>query len=332
MKGSSWQTAGVLLAGAGSIGKRHARILRGLGILDLRVCDPLAAQRQALKAETSVTREFATYEEGLASNPDVVFICTPPAMHVPMSIAALEAGAHVFCEKPLADGFAGVDRLEQAIAATRRKFMVGFCFRYHDGLRKAKSYLDAGRIGRLVSIRCRMGEHLPTVRPDYRNLFTLKSGGAFDLTHEIDLACWFAGQPITAVKSLHGAFSDLGFEAPDVAEVLVQFGPSCVASIHLDFFSQPRYRLTELLGTNGTITVEFSTWDACKVSLYSAAAGQWAEESLHTDRDDMFRTEDREFLDAVAANQPIAIGVAEAAKSLRIVCEAMNQTPTPKAR
>ena len=86
---------------------------------------------------------------------------------------------------------------------------------------KAKALLDQGRIGRLICVRCRVGEHLPQVRPDYRNMVVLKEGGAYELTHEIDLACWFAGKPISQVKAIHGAFSDLGFTAPDVVEILI---------------------------------------------------------------------------------------------------------------
>jgi predicted dehydrogenase len=315
----------VLIAGCGSIGRRHARVLRSLGVRDIRVCDPAAEQRAALKAEGPVAAEFSSYAEALASRPQSVFICTPPKLHIPMSIEALESGAHVFSEKPLSDSLAGVEALDAAIRRTRRKFMVGFCFRYHEGLTRAKALLDAGRIGRLVSIRCRMGEHLPTVRPDYKGLFSSQYSGAFDLTHEIDLACWYAApRPISAVKCLSGSFSDIGIRAPDVVEILVRFGGDCLASVHLDFFSRPRSRVTELLGTEGVIAVEFPTWEQCELRLYSAAEARWTVERLTTERDFMFRAEDTEFLEAVALDRPIRLDLAEACKSMRIVTEAQG--------
>jgi predicted dehydrogenase len=170
-----------------------------------------------------------------------------------------------------------------------------------------------------------MGEHLPTVRPDYRTLFTARYGGAFDLTHEFDLACWFAGgQEIREVRSIHGQMSDVDMEAPDVAETVIRFGDRCVASVHVDFFSRPRYRLTELLGTEGTMTVEFSTWERSVVSVYEAGKGRWETETLATERDHMFRAEDREFLAAAETGATPPLGVAEAGKSLRIVCAAMG--------
>ena len=313
----------VLVAGCGSIGRRHARILRSLGIEDLWVCDPASGPREALASETPVTRTFDSFETALAAVPDAVFLCTPPQLHIPMSIQALDSGAHVFCEKPLADTLEGVEELADAVKRSGKAFMVGCCFRYHEGLLKAQSHLRTGRIGRLISIRCRMGEHLPTVRPDYKSIATTSSIGAFDLTHEIDLACWFAeGLPITEVKTVFGKFSDVHMAAPDLVELLVRFGDSCVASIHLDFFSQPRCRVTELLGTRGMISVEFSRWEQCTISLYDAGSDRWDTETLQTERDDMFESEDREFLDAAAEGKEIALDLNAARRSLDIIAAA----------
>lgn len=313
----------VLIAGCGSIGRRHARVLRSLGVRRMWACDPAAEARAALAAETRVARRFDSFRKALDAGPDAVFVCTPPRLHIPMSIQALRAGADVFCEKPLADSLEGTEDLAEAIRETRKRFMVGFCFRYHEGLTRAKACLDAGRIGRLVSVLCRMGEHLPTVRPDYRDLFTVRYSGAFDLTHEIDLACWFAGDaPIAEVKALHGQFSDLDMEAPDVVEILIRFGDACLASVHLDFFSRPRMRVTELLGTEGTIRVEFPTWEQCVFSVWRASTERWETETLSTERDEMFRAEDAEFLNLILGEGAVRVGLAEACKSMRVVCAA----------
>lgn len=319
-----WRELSVLIAGCGSIGKRHARVLRSLGVADLRACDPVADQRAQLAAETPDVRLYPRYEAALADGPDTVFICTPPEMHVPMAAEAIAAGGHVFTEKPLSDSLSGVDELAAQAAAAGRKVMVGLCFRYHAGLLRAKRLLDEGRIGRLVSIRALMGEHLPEVRPDYRTLFTAQHGGALDLMHEIDLALWFAGQGVRQVKALSGTFSDIGIEAPDVAEILIEFEDRLLASIHLDFFQLPRRRQFELIGTQGTILVEFAKWDECTLSVYGAASHAWAHDTFTTDRDDMFRDEDREFLIAVAEDAPIACDIDEGRRSVEVVLAAQD--------
>ena len=317
-----WQDLSLLLAGCGSIGKRHARILACMGVRDIRVCDPSADQTAGLIAETPQARIAPSFEHGLEAKPDAVFILTPPKLHVPMISAALAAGCHVFCEKPLSDSLEGVPALMQQAASSHRKVMVGLCFRFHEGLRQAKRMLDAGEIGRLVSIRAMMGEHLPTVRPDYRTLFSSKYSGAFDLTHDVDLALWYADQPVADVQSVYGSFSDIGIEAPDVVEMLIQFADRCVASVHLDFFQQPRRRQLELIGTEGVVTVEFASWDECTVSLFKAATEEWVREAVQTRRDDMFEAEDREFLLAVAEGRPLTCDIREALKSLEVIAKA----------
>jgi predicted dehydrogenase len=321
---TSWQNLSVLIAGCGSIGKRHARVLSGLGVKDIRVCDPLPAQRESLAAQVLTARMYESLDAALADHPATIFVCTPPEMHVPMAMQALGAGCHVFCEKPLSNSTTGIDELVALAGRERRKLMVGLCFRYHEGLLKARRYLDEGRIGRLVSLRCMVGEHLPDVRPDYRMLFSATHGGAFDLIHEIDLAIWYAGRPVEKVLAMSGRYSDIGIAAPDLAEILISFGGPCLASVHLDFFQRPRRRQTELIGSNGVITVEFARWDHCTVSIYEAGKGTWEHEEMTTDRDDMFRAEDREFLQAVAGDGPITATVDEARQSLQVMLEAIG--------
>lgn len=318
-KARRWRELSVLIVGTGSIGRRHARVLRSLGVSDLRIAEPLAPQRAQAKAEGGFAAEYTDFAAGLADRPDAAFICTPPRLHVAQASLALQRGVHVFCEKPLAETLAQVRGLRQAIRRSGRVFAVGYCMRHHEALSRAKRHLDAGRIGRLVSVRCRMGEHLPDVRPDYRSLFTLREMGAFDLAHEIDLACWFAGQPVRRVKGMFGAYSDLGFTAPDLVELVIGFADRCLASVHLDFFGSPRMRATELIGTQGTIVVEYASWDEARLSLFDRAGRKWQTQRLKTERDHMFRAEDRMFLEAIANGTAVGCDFEAALQSLRVI-------------
>jgi predicted dehydrogenase len=321
----AWTDLSVLVVGCGSIGKRHARVLKSLGVADVRACDPLAEQRAGLSADVPSARMYDSYEAALRDRPDTVLICTPPAMHIPMARQAIKAGCHVLTEKPLSDTLDGIDGLELLAERCGKKVMVALCFRYHEGLLRAKQYLDAGRIGRLVSIRALMGEHLPDVRPDYRSLYLAVCNGAFELMHDLDLALWYAGQRVKRLHCAFGTYSDIGIQAPDLAEFLLDFEDRCVATVHLDFFQIPRRRQMELIGTKGTITVEFARWERCTVSVFEAASKEWQVEELTTDRDDMFRAEDREFLEAVAGDKPIRCTIAEGRRSLEVVLDAQKE-------
>jgi predicted dehydrogenase len=84
--------------------------------------------------------------------------------------------------------------------------------------------------------------------------------------HDIDLAIWYAGQPVRQVYSLNGTYSDIGIEAPDVVEILMGFKDRCLASVHLDFFQRPRRRQIELIGTDSASSN--SAVDRCSVRVY----------------------------------------------------------------
>jgi len=317
-----WNELSVLIAGCGSIAKRHARVLRGLGVSDLRACDPSPAAREALAAETPSVKLYDAFEAGLAAGPQTVLLCTPTSMHVPMATRALEAGCHVLTEKPLADTSEGVDALAEAARREGRKVMVAFCFRYHEGVLEARRIVRSGRLGRLVSIRALMGENLPEVRRDYRTMDTALRMGVFEQVHDVDLAVWLADLPIRSVRCVFGNYSDVDIPAPDLAEILIDFDGPCVAAVHLDFFQRPRRRQLELLCGKGVVLLEFARWDRCTVSVYDVAAGAWEHEEMPTDRDDMFRAEDTEFLRAVAEDLPVSCTIEEGRKSLEVIAAA----------
>ncbi len=315
----NWTDVSVLLVGAGSIGKRHARVLTALGVKDIRACDPKPDQLKGLVAESPNVHPVASFEAGLAERPDSVFVLTPPKMHVDMSIAALEAGCAVFCEKPLADTSADVPALAVALVRHRRPFMVGLCFRFHAGVLALKALLDAGRIGRLINVRAVIGEHMPDMRPDYRTLFSAQYSGAFDCMHDIDLALWFAGRDPQSVRALYGNYSDIGIAAPDLVEMLLDFPDRLLGTVHLDFFQRPRRRTLELIGSDGVLELEYASWDVCTVSHYDATAKSWTRKTMPTRRDDMFADEDRAFLEAVAGEGAITCTLEEALRSIKVV-------------
>jgi len=308
-----------LVVGFGSIGRRHARILRELGLAGIWVCDPLPEMRARARDEFGIEQVHESYEDGLSAKPDTVFICSPTALHVEQAIQAVHAGADVFTEKPLSTSLERVDELGSLADELGRIVMVGHCFRFHEGLCGAREWLAAGQIGRLVSLRAVMGEYIPKVMPNYLNMYISQYSGVYELMHDLDLALWFAGQRPVRVFGIDGSFSDVGMKSPDMVEMVIEFQDRCVANVHLDLFERARHRQMELLGTEGMIIVEFASWDNCGLSLYQASSGAWHHEELETHRDDMFREEDGSFLQAVADRSAVPVDLAAG----RLVVEVM---------
>jgi predicted dehydrogenase len=235
------------------------------------------------------------------------------------ALEALEAGAHVFCEKPLSVATSDLPRLAAAIEGSGRRFMVGLCFRFHPGLRRMhRMVVGDGAVGRIVAIRGLVGEHLPTVRPDYETLFSAGSIGVFDLVHDLDLVMWFAGGPPHTTHAIFGSFSDIGIDAPDVAEVIMAFADRRVGSVHLDYFLRPRRRYLEAIGTEGTLRIDFADWDSYVITT-TPVAGAAVQEVHATERDEMFREENRHFLQAIVEGTAIDTGMAEGTWTVEVL-------------
>ena len=327
----TWQQLSALVVGFGSIGRRHTRILRELGLQDIRLCETMAERRHAATEEFGVTGTFETLEAALAGRPDTVFLCSPTALHIEQAMAAIESGADVFTEKPLAVSLDGIDELEQTARKLGRILMAGHCFRFHDGVLRAKKWLDEGRIGRLISVRSVVAEYIPEAMPNYRNMYISQYSGVYELMHDIDLAIWYAGRKPKRVFGIDGTFGDAEMKSPDLVEMVIEFEDRRVASVHLDFFERTRHRQTELFGTEGTIIVEFAQWDSCTVSIYEAATREWTRHEMKTDRDDMFRAEDRAFLVAVVSRSDPPVDVAAGRLPVEVMLAAQESSRTGRA-
>src|ERR671917_1259061 len=197
----------VAIAGAGFIGAVHARSARlaGARIAGVSASSPSRSEEaaRALGAE----RPFATSEE-LVESPDVdvVHICTPNHLHQPLTEAALAAGKHVICEKPLAMDDRGAEELVEAAAAAGRVAAVPFVYRFYPTVREARERVRSGVSG---PIRLIHGGYLQDwlLRPEDDNWRVDPAlGGASrafaDIgSHWCDLAEFVSGHRITRLSA-----------------------------------------------------------------------------------------------------------------------------------
>jgi predicted dehydrogenase len=157
------------IAGTGFIGRVHARSLRlaGAELAGVAASSPTSAASAA--AELGARRAYDSAEE-LATDPeiDVVHICTPNHLHLPLAEAALAAGKHVICEKPLATDAAGAQRLADAAAGSGLQAAVPFVYRYYPTVREARERIRNDELG---ALRLLHGTYLQDwlLRPDDTN-------------------------------------------------------------------------------------------------------------------------------------------------------------------
>jgi predicted dehydrogenase len=115
----------------------------------LALCDPDETRLAAVGGAFAVPRRTRSFDEVLAmADVDIVDICTPPTLHVVQTLAALAAGKHVVCEKPLAGSLAEVDRLIAAERQAAGRIMPVFQYRFGDGIQRAKRIVELGLAGK----------------------------------------------------------------------------------------------------------------------------------------------------------------------------------------
>lgn len=313
-----------LVVGAGSIGSRHLRNLRTLGITRLAACDPDAERRKGVAQESGV-QTFADLQPALADfKPSLVFVCTPPVMHVAQARAAVAAGAHVLVEKPLSVDLEGVGALISEAAAGKRQVQVGYNLRFHPGAQRLKRLVEEGAVGRILWAYAEVGQYLPDWRPqqDYRRSYTarraLGGGIILDASHELDYVTWLLGLP-AEVQCMAGKVSGLEVDVEDCATILLRFREGTRADVHMDFVQRGYNRSCKLAGEQGSVV-----WDypANEVRLYRADRDAWETERLSCQPGDMYLAEVQDFLECVAQGRAPRVDLLQAKRVLEIALAA----------
>jgi predicted dehydrogenase len=195
------------IAGIGFVGAIHARSARLAGARLAGVSASSPESARAAASALGAERAFESAEQMVSDRDiDVVHVCTPNHLHLPLAEAALAAGKHVICEKPLALDAAGAQRLVNAAAGAGLQAAVPFVYRYYPTVREARERVLSGRTGPL---RLLHGSYLQDwlLRPDDDNWrVDERLGGASrafaDIgSHWCDLAEFVSGHRITRLSA-----------------------------------------------------------------------------------------------------------------------------------
>lgn len=137
-----------VIVGAGFIGSVHAAAVRGVGATVRGVVGSTPSRSAALAEEWNVPARYPDLAAVLADDAvDVVHICTPNALHADQAVAAMRAGKHVICEKPIATSIADAERLAAVSAETGRTLAVPYVYRYHPLVREIRARRMSGDFG-----------------------------------------------------------------------------------------------------------------------------------------------------------------------------------------
>ena len=320
----------LLVVGIGSIGRRHSDVLySALGCRDITLWDPIPERAKEHAARYPGMKTVDTFEEGLQQKPDAVFICSPPALHMPQAEAAILAGCHVMVEKPVAITMESLERVKALAEEKGKMVSVALCNRYHKGLQRIKEIVDSGILGKIINIRGAMGEFFPESRPDYRSTYYVQYNGCFELIHAVDYTVWVADGEPQEIYGICGSGADIGFYSPDNAEVLFRTDNGVTCSVNLAFYQSPSHSELVVYGSEGTCELNY-THNEYTIRTYTRATRQWQEEKVEgLYRNMMFEAEDAEFLESVASGQHKGYSMADVARAVKIYCKVYGDDNPP---
>jgi predicted dehydrogenase len=316
-----------LIAGLGSIGRRHMHNLLALGQRDIIL---YRTHRSTLPDDD--LKSFPTetkLDKALSLDPDAVIVSNPTSLHLEVAIPAAQAGFHLFLEKPISHSMERVDELCKAVEIGGGKVLVGYQYRFHPGLIKVKELLFNGAIGRTLSVRAHWGEYLPGWHPweDYRLGYSARNdlggGVVLTLSHPLDYLRWLMGD-IQELWSFTASLGELGLKVEDTAEIGMRFSNGVMGSVHLDYNQQPPNHYIELIGTEGTIYWESRQGE---VRLYRSAGDEWQILTISEDfeRNEMFLAEMDHFISLIQGEEKPVCSLTDGVRALELV-QAVKQS------
>jgi predicted dehydrogenase len=315
----------LLIVGLGSIGKRHARIVRelvpGVEIVALR-----RQNGQDFNA-SDVDYCVTSLDEALQFRPQAAVIANPSSFHLASALPLADAGVHLLVEKPISNSTQGVIELIERCHAQRLTLMTAYNMRFLRSLQRFHDLLEERCVGRVFSVRAEVGQYLPSWRPDsdYRQHVSAKAvlggGVLLELSHEVDYLRWLFGE-VTWVNAIQLKQSALDIDVEDTAHLMLGFAGRAekkpvVATLSMDFVRHDTARNCTVIGETGSLR-----WNALVGSIEIFRQGATAWQPLFMcqhSRDESYLEEWRHFLSCISGSQTPQISGQDGLAVLQVI-------------
>jgi predicted dehydrogenase len=269
----------ILIVGLGSIGAQHLAVIQRL--FPEAKTQILRQYETRSKNSLGIT-EISSLDEAMRFLPEIVVICNPASEHINTALKFVDSGANFFIEKPISHSTKEIVQLISALEATNGVLLVGYNLRYLKSLQAFRKHLNEGLIGKPLSVRCEVGQYLPSWRPkkDYRDSVSAKrelgGGVLLELSHEIDYLRWIFGE-VDWVRATLLRQSELEIDVEDTVHLTLGFenrtpDRQLIASLNMDFIRHDATRSCTVIGDRGSLC-----WDGIlgEVSLFQAEKKSW---------------------------------------------------------
>lgn len=306
----------VVVVGLGSVGRRHARLLAERADVAVQVADPNPAAIEGADG-------YRSFEEALASKPDVMWICSPTSLHAAQTIAALEAGCSVFAEKPMSDSLEAAGRMRDAAERTGRLLNIGFHLHFWQGAIRIRQLIESGALGAILHVHARVGSYITLVNSQSRYQASCPGSLFLDYSHQPDLFYWWLNEaPRSVFASGIRAGAMEHSSDPNVTDIACEYESAKLATIHLNYVQMPERHCYEISGDEGWVYADFNTGS---LTVGNRRTQTTVVETFAQDKDAMIRAEQQAFFDALAGRCRPSTSATDGLVSAA-VCEAIYQS------
>ena len=327
------------IAGLGRLGKVHAENLRYRipGAVLTAACSIVETELEYAKRELGVSDVYTDFKEMLEkAEIDAVAIVTTSGEHCWQIEAALAAGKHVFCEKPLGVTIEECRQTERAVEKYPEKvFFLGFMRRYDQSYAYARKKIDDGAIGKPYLVKATGIDPEALVEGAIR--FCGTSGGIFiDMAiHDIDLMRWFLGADAREVYAMGCTFKHPEFEENKDCETgcaMFEFDNGTLGQIHVGRTAPHGYHIeTEIVGTEGSIRISPVPAKNLAVIYDKNGVVQECVESFPVRFAESYRTEMEEFISCIKEGRKPGVTVYDGTKATEMAFAAAESFKTHMA-
>lgn len=317
------------IVGLGRLGKKHAEnIAFRIPNAELTaVCSVVQEEVDQVQKEWGIEYGYTNYDEMLKNKElDAIFISSPSGYHCEQIIKALEAGFHVFSEKPLGLYLEEAKKAAEVVNKYKENqvFMVGFMRRYDKSYAYAKKKIEEGAIGDPVLIRCYGIDPSSAMEGFLKFAKNSYSGGLFlDMSiHDLDLARWYMNSEAEKVWAIGGAYAYPEFKELNDAETgasMVKFkngtmgifvaGRNCAHGYHVE---------TEIIGTKGTLRVATIPEKNMVTVFNDEGAMKECSQGFLERFEQAYLAETEEFINCIVENRQPAVTVEDGVLSTEL--------------
>ena len=321
------------IIGSGQISRTHVAAYRAFPqearIVALADIDEQTARRAA--DEMGVGAWYTDYHEMLARDDiDLVSVCTPPFEHARNSIDALNAGKHVYCEKPMAGSLRECDAMIEAARSSGRWLSQVFQYRYRRDVLLAKSLIDEGKLGRIFFGKMEMLWWRARSYYDlwWRGTWEKECGGVTinHAVHAVDTYLWLMGRQPESVTADMGAFTH-DIEVEDLSMAMLRFPDGALGQLTCTVCLPQNNERFEICGEEAAVSLPWSV-HAARVRGRGMAARdetkqtelrEWAEARVPEPEHQGHAAQIQDVLAAIREGRDSAVTGEEGRKSIELI-------------